>query len=87
MNPNVVVINQKDNVAITLEDIVNGQKVNIPGREEIVAIADIPYSHKIALQDIERDADIIKYGEIIGQAKNFIKKGEWIHTHNLIISD
>ena len=39
--------------------------------------------HKIALCDIEKDADIIKYGYPIGYATENIKKGENVHSHNM----
>ena len=44
---------------------------------------DIPAGHKIALRDISRGEKIIKYGEVIGVAKEDIKKGEWVHVHNV----
>ena len=44
---------------------------------------DIPAGHKIALQDIQKGEFVIKYGEIIGRATDTIKKGEWVHTHNI----
>lgn len=43
----------------------------------------IPAGHKIALKDIKRDEAIIKYGMVIGKARENIKKGEWVHTHNV----
>lgn len=39
--------------------------------------------HKIALCDIEKGQDIIKYGYSIGHALTDIKSGEHIHTHNI----
>ena len=39
--------------------------------------------HKIALSDIEKGADIIKYGYPIGFATEDIKKGESVHSHNM----
>ena len=43
----------------------------------------IPCGHKIARLDINKDSYVYKYGEIIGVAKSDIKKGEWVHSHNL----
>lgn len=63
---NQVIINEKDNVGISL-----------------VASGDIPAGHKFALRDINKGEYIIKYGEIIGRATTDIKKGEWVHTHNV----
>ena len=39
--------------------------------------------HKIALCDIEKGADIIKYGYPIGFATEDIKTGESVHSHNI----
>ena len=40
--------------------------------------------HKYALKDIARGENIIKYGSAIGRAIGDIKKGEHIHTHNIV---
>jgi len=87
VNPNVVIINDKDNVAIALEDIAAGAAASLPGGTEIKAHSDVPYSHKIALTDLAPGDEIVKYGEVIGNAKEAIRKGQWIHTHNLDIRD
>lgn len=39
--------------------------------------------HKYAVRDIEKGENIIKYGQSIGHATEFIKKGEHVHTHNM----
>ncbi len=44
---------------------------------------EIPAGHKFALYDIPEGEYVIKYGEIIGRATKDIKKGEWVHTHNV----
>ena len=43
----------------------------------------IPIGHKFALYDIPKNSFVIKYGAIIGRATHNIKKGEWVHSHNL----
>ena len=43
----------------------------------------IPAGHKVALKDIKSGDEVIKYGMVIGKAYKDIKKGEWVHTHNL----
>lgn len=83
VKPNIVIINPLDNVAIALEDINEGDYVRLPGGQEFPALADIPYSHKVALVDIPTGGHVLKYGEIIGAAKEDIKRGRWIHIHNL----
>lgn len=44
---------------------------------------DLNTGHKVALCDIEKDTDIIKYGYPIGIATENIKKGENVHSHNM----
>ena len=39
--------------------------------------------HKVALFDIKKGENIIKYGSAIGHASCDIKKGEHVHSHNL----
>ena len=61
-----IIINEKDNVAVTL----TGE-------------GGIPAGHKFALKDIPKGEKVIKYGEVIGIAKENIKNGEWVHVHNV----
>ena len=44
---------------------------------------DVPAGHKIALADIKKGEAVIKYGYPIGVATQDIKKGDFVHTHNL----
>jgi hypothetical protein len=87
MKPNVVIINPADNVAISLEDIAQGAPVSLPDSSEFLAAAAIPYSHKVALRDFASGDEILKYGEVIGRAKGPIRKGDWIHGHNIVVGD
>ena len=43
----------------------------------------MPAGHKIALADIKKGEKVIKYGYPIGVATQDIKKGDFVHTHNL----
>lgn len=87
MKANVIIINPADNVAVALVDIRKGERVILPGDLELEAMNDIPFSHKVALRDLGEGEDIVKYGEVIGQAKEGITKGDWVHTHNLVVED
>lgn len=81
-------INEKDNVAtvfsngaekaaaVTVKDEKGVEK-------EIVISENIPYGHKLAIRDIAKGELIIKYGEEIGIAVADIKKGDYVHVHNL----
>ena len=75
-------INHEDKVAVALHPLEKGSVLNVDG-EEITLIEDIPQAHKFALKDIKEGEPIIKYGLRIGYAKEDIKKGAWIHVHNI----
>ena len=49
----------------------------------LVPRGDVPAGHKLALGDIRAGEKIVKYGFPIGVATRDIKKGEWVHTHNV----
>jgi len=79
-------INDKDNVITALADVVANEEVKVrrKGEEMIYRCnQDIPFGHKIAIEDLKKGEKIIKYGEPIGSATQDIKKGDWVHTHNV----
>lgn len=75
-------VNQSDNVATLLVDCKKNQSVELDGLS-IVLLEDIKSGHKFALNDIAKGGHIIKYCEPIGLASRDIKKGEWVHIHNI----
>ena len=77
-----------DMVGVMVADVKAGQDVtgwNMETDETLQSKAnhDIPLGHKIALMDIAQGNTVIKYGVSIGKATQAIKKGDWVHTHNL----
>lgn len=78
----ILKIHENDNVAVAIETIPEGLEVEADG-EKIKALEEIPGGHKIALCDIREGEQVIKYGCPIGNAKEDIRKGGWIHTHNV----
>jgi len=81
-------IDGEDNVATTTSDVVSGEAVEVLSPEGGViskpeVIVSVPFGHKIALVDLGKGDPVIKYGEVIGVASRPIKKGEWVHTHNV----
>jgi altronate hydrolase len=83
MKGNLLIIHPLDNVGVALRTIEPGAAVPAEGLEGLVAREKIPASHKIALRDIAQGEEIIKYGETVAITIREIKKGEWVHTHNL----
>lgn len=68
-----MLIEESDNVAVAVEPIQAGECTLVAG-EEITANEYIKEGHKIARTDIEKGAEIIKYGVHIGVATQFIKR-------------
>ena len=83
MTPNVLILHPHDNVAVALGAIAAQETAASHDGETITALDDIPPSHKIARVDIAAGAEIIKYGEIVAVSTRAIRRGEWVHTHNL----
>lgn len=79
----VLIIHQRDNVGVALKAIAAGEAVIASGLEAFPALEAIPASHKIALRDIAAGEEIIKYGETVAVSIQAIRKGQWVHTHNL----
>lgn len=82
-----LVINKKDNVATVLEDLKEGEEIDISVKGEagtkIVLRQRIPFGHKLALRKIEKGEAVIKYGEEIGRATEDIDTGQHVHIHNV----
>ncbi|MDO5538869.1 MAG: altronate dehydratase family protein [Eubacteriales bacterium] len=77
-----VKINANDVVGVALKPLTKGSTLNVAG-QDVTLLEDIPQAHKFALQDIAAGEKVYKYGFPIGVAKEDIKKGAWVHTHNL----
>lgn len=86
MQKQAVVINIKDNVATAVTDLSTGSTVSYflgQNSEQVEITEDIPIGHKFAIKDIGLNAEVIKYGEIIGSSLTAIKKGQHVHVHNM----
>ena len=82
-------VDDKDNVAtIFANGVTDGTEVEIRDKRgqmtPVHVIGDVPYGHKIAVCDIKKGEHIMKYGESIGAASKDIKKGEYVHIHNMV---
>jgi (2R)-sulfolactate sulfo-lyase subunit alpha len=87
--PELLVHSRRDNVGVVVvEGLKAGTDMLCVLTEDdsdfrLVARADVPIGHKIALKDIARGETIYKYGEDIGRAVADIGKGEHVHVHNI----
>ena len=74
-------INECDNVIIALRDYKKDEVIDLED-EKITLLEDINRGHKIAIKNINKGENIVKYGLPIGYALEDIKIGNWVHTHN-----
>ncbi len=75
-------IHDDDNVVVVLKRLAKGESIFVEGRM-VVTLEEIMPGHKLAICDIAKEEKIIKYGHPIGYAKENIKVGSWVHTHNI----
>lgn len=83
---NFLKINENDNVVVALNTIPAGETISVEtadGAKSVTALEEIPAGHKMAISDIPAGGEVIKYGYRIGNAKEDIKTGNWIHVHNV----
>jgi altronate dehydratase small subunit len=83
-----ILMNDRDNVATVLESVKKGEMINVISTENKViknveAAKEIGTGHKVAVDSINKGQTIVKYGEIIGTAKERISRGEHVHIHNV----
>lgn len=79
---NYIKINPNDNVAVALNPLTKGTVVELAD-ERVTLTEDILSGHKFAIHPIKKEESVIKYGFRIGDAKEDIEVGQWVHTHNL----
>ena len=82
MASKLIRINSRDNVAVAIKALMKGEVVTVDG-ETFTIFSDIPAGHKVALSDIRKDEEVIKYGYPIGAASEDIKKGSHVHAFNI----
>jgi altronate dehydratase small subunit len=82
----LVVVKPSDNVATAIRELEAGETVDVQVGDEVRTIEiddDVPFGHKIAVEDIEAGDTITKYGTSIGNATERIPAGTWVHVHNV----
>jgi LDH2 family malate/lactate/ureidoglycolate dehydrogenase len=86
-----VQVSQRDNVATLASPVgargrvaVHMMSGSTAPRADVVALQAIPAGHKIALDDIAADAEVLKYGLAIARARAAISRGEHVHVHNAV---
>ncbi|MDA5559088.1 UxaA family hydrolase [Shimia sp. MMG029] len=76
----VLRLSPSDNVVIALREIAACERLDAL---DVPLVDVVPQGHKIATAPIAQGENVIRYGQIIGQAKADIAPGEHVHVHNL----
>lgn len=79
---NLLKIQEDDNVAIALTDLLPNHVYKIAG-QDITVTSEIPKAHKVAVSLIKEGESVIKYKTPIGRATETIHPGDHVHSHNM----
>lgn len=80
---NLIVLAADDNVGIALRDIPKGEIATTLSGLSLRAEDSIPQGHKIALDDIPAQQDVVRLDMPVGIAKTPIARGHLVHVHNV----
>ena len=84
MKPRAFQIQPQDNVATMIDDAATCAVEVIGVTPGDISVAEsISRGHKLALRDIAVGDAVIKFGVRIGHATKPIRRGDWVHLHNL----
>ncbi|MDM8533976.1 UxaA family hydrolase [Clostridiaceae bacterium HSG29] len=83
-----ILMGEKDIVATALDSMLKGDMAIVLSNdnEEMYSIKvneNIPFGNKIALMDIKKGENIIKYDSVVGECTKDILKGKLVHVHNV----
>lgn len=74
-------IDPHDDVIIALRDCSKGEVL-----DGVSLLEDVRQGHKIALRDMRKGHRVLKYGNVIGILSQDVRKGQWVHSQNLVTS-
>ena len=80
---NFIKIHENDNVIVALHTLPAGTVIDLEEGTQVTSNMEIPAGHKMAIENMEPDSSVIKYGYPIGFTKEAVKCGDWVHVHNL----
>ncbi|WP_374621205.1 UxaA family hydrolase [Devosia sp.] len=78
-----LLLNAQDNVAVALVNLDAGAATG----QDVATLRRIPKGHKFAVRPIAAGGPVIKFGQIIGFAREAIAPGDWVHEHNCSIGE
>jgi len=82
-----LIMDAKDNVAVAIRELTAGEQLVIAAPDgserSVTTVEPIQFGHKFSTADIAEGDQVIKYGERIGRATQFIPAGSHTHIHNI----
>jgi len=85
--PSILVHAEGDHVGIAVEDLEPGRYVvgwmDSGRRDSLEVVQAVPLGHKVALEDLPEDAEVIEYGLPVAVTKEAIGRGSHVHVHNI----
>ena len=82
LNNRILKVNEKDNVAVALNELSKGTQVKCDG-ETIELKTTIPQKHKFACKSLDVSDPVYMYGVLVGEALKPIPKGGLLSTENV----
>lgn len=73
-----LVLNASDNIAVALANLDVGTET----AQGVSIVRRVPRGHKFTIRPIAAGEAVVKFGQIIGFAKEGIPAGDWVHEHN-----
>ncbi|MCX8964483.1 galactarate dehydratase [Erwinia psidii] len=83
--PRYIQVDERDNVAIVVNH--HGLAAGTAFPCGLHLKEHIPQGHKVALENIARGGNIVRYGEIIGYAVRDIERGSWIDESLVVLPE
>ena len=74
-------LNPNDNVVVARKDVPVGVKDETEG---FTTVTEVPAGYKVAVRDIKKGEQILKYNTCIGFAKEDTLAGTMMHSHNIV---
>ena len=80
-----IVLHKEDNVATLLDGGRAGDTCELQGEAtgKVTLLQDVPFGHKVCLAPTAVGTPVLKYGVVIGKARETMKIGEHAHVHNI----
>jgi len=78
----LLLLDEQDNVFVVCAALAGGEDLIVEG-DRVEVREDISLGHKVARVTLPVNSKIYKYGAPIGSTTVEVKRGQWLHTHNM----